>query len=209
MGGPSASVLLREPLSASQIGQINETIRAISSHIVPGNGYHCDFWVSDLRPLGGSYVGAGKPLGLSFYGPDGPMETIVQWDSARMPVFVAEFGFVPQQEVSLAAFCNDREDHAILGRLTLYVAELIGGLVDFNGAILPHLPVRITGESFWFEKAVWADVEPYFNAMAGEMPGRIVSFPYETARGTTWASHVADAAFLRAWLAHPDFHMIK
>ncbi|HYF61422.1 MAG TPA: DUF6368 family protein [Herpetosiphonaceae bacterium] len=202
MGGPSASVLLRERLSASQLDQIDQAIRLVSDRIVPGEGPCSDFWVNDLRPLGGSYVGAGRPCGLGFYAPDDRMGTLVQWDPGQMPVFVAEFGFAPQQAVSLDAFCNSSEDHAILGRLTLYVAELTGGLVDFGGAILPRLPKEVHTDG-------WQDVEPYYTAMAREMPGRIVSFPYETARGTIWASHVADAAFLRAWLAHPDFHMIK
>ncbi len=45
--------------------------------------------------------------------------------------------------------------------------------------------------------------------MVDGMPGRIVEHLYPTARGTTWATHTADVAFMRAWLRHPRFHTIK
>jgi hypothetical protein len=41
------------------------------------------------------------------------------------------------------------------------------------------------------------------------MPGRIIEIPYETASGDEWLFHVVDPEFMRAWLTHPDFHMIK
>lgn len=208
MGGPSASVLLREPLNAGQLDQIDEAIRSVSDYIVPGNGYHCDFWVNDLRPLGGSYVGDGRPCGLAFYEPDEPASMIRQFDPEDASRLTAAIGFAMKQEVSLSAFCDDREDHAILGRLTLYVAELTGGLVYFSGAILPRLPEHCYKDG-WLWGCNWSDVEPYLNSMAKDMPGWIVSITYEPNPQRTWAFHVADAAFLRAWLARPDFHMIK
>jgi hypothetical protein len=47
--------------------------------------------------------------------------------------------------------------------------------------------------------------------MVKEMPGTIIGVidPSQIGQPRHWPSHVADATFLRAWLAHPDFHMIK
>jgi hypothetical protein len=204
MGGPSASILLRERLSAGQLDHIEAAIRAVSSQVKPGDGYDYDFYACDLRPLGGSYVGDGCPRGLHLYDSNEPGSMISQLDPDTPDLLAAEIGFVTQQEVSLWSFCNRPEDHAVLGQLTLYVAELTGGLVDFSGAVLPRLPEEVSATSW-----KWSHVEPYFDAMARDMPGRIVSIPYETGGDSTWAFHVADAAFLRAWLAHPNFHMIK
>jgi len=40
------------------------------------------------------------------------------------------------------------------------------------------------------------------------MPGVVHEVRYQVGGGGTWLSHVVDAAFLRAWLHHPHFHMI-
>ncbi|HEX6676673.1 MAG TPA: DUF6368 family protein, partial [Actinomycetes bacterium] len=40
------------------------------------------------------------------------------------------------------------------------------------------------------------------------MPGVVHEVRYQV-EGGTWLYHVVDAAFLRAWLHHPHFHMIE
>jgi hypothetical protein len=211
MGGPSASILLRERLTRAERDQIHSAVRAVSSDVHANQVYACDFWVNDMRPLGGSYVGNGRPFGLGFHEPDENPGLILDWEPEELDRLVAEIGFMPQQKVGYMAFCNGREDHVILAHLTLHVAELTGGMIDFNGALHPPLPARITDEWLWWEKTPWSDVEHYFTAMVGAMPGRIVSVidPAQVGEARHWPGHVADATFLRAWLAHPDFHMIK
>ena len=41
------------------------------------------------------------------------------------------------------------------------------------------------------------------------MPGKVYEIYYETARKTPWVHHIVDITFLRAWMNHPHFHMIK
>ncbi|WP_429227545.1 DUF6368 family protein [Inquilinus ginsengisoli] len=41
------------------------------------------------------------------------------------------------------------------------------------------------------------------------LPGKVIAIPYELGNGRVWGRHVGDTTFLRAWLGHPDFHMIK
>jgi hypothetical protein len=215
MGGPSASILLRERLSAGQLDQIESAIRAVSSHVETNTHYHCEFWVNDMRPLGGSYVEpgppgrAGRPFGFIARMPEVYPDGWHLLEPDEVAAIRAAFGFEPQQQIQFDAMSKGPEINAILAGLVLHVVELCAGLVNFGGALLPRLPQEMYRDMWLWEKANWSDVEPYFTAMVKDMPGRIVGFPYETHNGRTWASHIADATFLRAWMAHPDFHMIK
>ena len=96
-----------------------------------------------------------------------------------------------------------------MGLLQWHFAAVFNGIVDFQGALLPRLPESMYENIWLWEKAHWADVEPYFNAMITTMPGKAVTVLYQPLSDRTWAYHVADTAFLNAWLAHPAFHMIK
>jgi hypothetical protein len=207
--GPIASILLPQRLSAGQLEQIEAAIRAISSHVKPSDIYHCEFWVSDMRPIGGSYVEPGppdrmgRPFGFVTRMPEVYPDGWHLLEPDEVAAISAAFGFEPQQQIQFDAMSKGPEINAILAGLVLYVAELCDGLVDFGGAIQPPMPEHR------YPEANWADVEPYFLAMVKDMPGRIVSLLYQPTDQRTWASHIADATFLRAWLAHPDFYMIK
>ena len=50
-------------------------------------------------------------------------------------------------------------------------------------------------------------VEQYVQELS--LPGRVFHMYYITARNTIWIYHLVDPDFLRAWLQHPHFHMIK
>ncbi|WP_371865594.1 DUF6368 family protein [Dictyobacter alpinus] len=43
----------------------------------------------------------------------------------------------------------------------------------------------------------------------GSLLGRIFHMYYKTARDIPWIYHLVDPDFLRAWLQHLHFHMIK
>jgi hypothetical protein len=214
MGGPSAGVLLRRRLSRSELEQVLTTIRSVSNRVEPINASSYDFWVNDMRPLGGSYLEPGAPgrVGRPFVFSLRPGDTQPDWyvlEPEQIAPFSAAFGFEPQQEVEFAAMGKGDGVNEILGGLVLHVAELFDRAVHLGGALLPGLPEPFFKDGWLWEKANWSDVEPYFTAMVKDMPGRIVGFPYETHNGRTWASHIADATFLRAWMAHPDSYMIK
>jgi len=119
------------------------------------------------------------------------------------------FGFEPQQSLQLDAMCNDKVDHTIMGVLLLHFAKLFGGVINFGGALLPPLSVVMEQDMRLWEEGNWEDVESYFSEMVEGISGKAVSIKYEVGNGRTWAYHVADAAFLKAWLEHPNFHMIK
>ncbi|GHO68174.1 hypothetical protein KSC_070660 [Ktedonobacter sp. SOSP1-52] len=41
------------------------------------------------------------------------------------------------------------------------------------------------------------------------LPGKVYEFPYMTGNNELWVSHIVNTTFLRAWLEHLHFHMIK
>jgi hypothetical protein len=47
------------------------------------------------------------------------------------------------------------------------------------------------------------------SAFVQGMPGKVYEIYYETARKTPWVHHIVDMTFLRAWMSHPHFHMVK
>lgn len=47
------------------------------------------------------------------------------------------------------------------------------------------------------------------SAFVHSMPGTVYEIYYETASNGRWVFHIVDATFLRAWMAHPHFYMIK
>ena len=92
------------------------------------------------------------------------------------------FGVEPISLIDIFAFCNSQVDHVVLGELTLYVTTSIpASFVSFGGDLSSHAHVG----------------------------GVLVSLPYDTVSGGTALSSYGDAEFLRKWLQHEDFFMIK
>jgi len=197
MGGPGAGILLQTPLSASQHTTLEQLLSSLG--VRSDDGIHLQ--ILTTVPIGGNYRQAqGRPFAVELAQP-----TIETHEPQRL---LQIFGFLPHQEIRLDAFGNRPEDHRILGLLTLTLAERFSGVVDFGGALFPSLPPRVY-ENGWFGQASWEEVAEYSRKLINSLPGVAVELPYETGMGRTWVYHVADSAFLRAWLAHPDFHMIK
>jgi hypothetical protein len=54
----------------------------------------------------------------------------------------------------------------------------------------------------------WHTLEE-ISAFVRPMPGRVFEQYYTVPPDRRWVSHMVDTTFLRAWLQHPHFHMIK
>jgi hypothetical protein len=163
MAGPVASVLLPSKMSVERVAALRTGISRIADD-VQGD----DFWV-DQRPF------------ILTVGPEYP-EAISEILDAGLPEVL---GWSPEDVVSFAAMCNDDQDHRLLARLCIDLAEAEGGVIDFGGrlAISPQLddkPVRV------------------------ENPGGVTGVLFVTAR-----SHYGDAALARSWLRHASFRMVK
>ena len=89
----------------------------------------------------------------------------------------------------------------------------MNGIVDLDGALLPPVEgseglKQLVHEYFFGKGTDWADLEPYFRRMLGNLPGQLYAIPYtDDRRGHVF--HLCDVHFLEAWLRHPNFRMVK
>lgn len=66
----------------------------------------------------------------------------------------------------------------------------------------PVIPTELSREA---RSPSLEDIHTYVNAM----PGKVYTHEYTTAAGHRWVSHIVDTTFLRAWMEHPNFYMVK
>jgi hypothetical protein len=211
IGGPGAGVLLRRQLDEVDRLRLHEYINQIGD---PGKDG--DFQVTRIKGVqfdepkslpGGGSVSGSCPFGFSLEPIDD--EHLI---AAGIETFEGAFGFRPVRYVGFCAYCNGRVDHRVLGEIVAKVAEMFDGVVDFGGTLWPLVPVEY-GRPFSKarERARWSvDFEPLFQDMIRGMPGRIVGIAKVRCDGKEDdPSHYADPKFLRAWLRHPQFYMIK
>jgi hypothetical protein len=189
MSGPTAQILLLEAVPEHGIRTLHGIVAALAGRDDRGT-----LSVVTTRPLGGSYEGVGRPFLVEF-------DAVPGDEDPEPDAVAAAFGSRPQASVSISALANRSEDHRVLGDISLAVAERLNGLVAFGGLLLPPAFRNRTHAS--------DDARPAAAELVAGLPGRIVAITYETAGGRTWGEHVGDATFLRAWLGHPDFHMVK
>lgn len=155
------------------------------------------------------------PIGGSYKGDDGRHFLITPDDKdpwyepadmeATMALHERVFGSCPDLAINISAMSKQTEDHRILGELSVALAEQVNGVISMGGLIIPHNMVSPL-ES---RSASWSDIKDRMQAFTDATPGKVAAFPHVTSSGREWASHTVDATFLRAWLVHPAFRMIK
>ena len=186
MAGPAAGIILPKPLNDSAKAGIRREILAMSTLVSED-----DFWIQD-RPF------------LLVLGEDYEAEP----DEDEAADLERIIGWKPQDEVNFVAMGDGRQDHLYLGQVCLHFVKKLGGLVDLGGALKPPVPAVVPSWAFGTHDH-WSEYEPYFQKMVKGLPGRVYTVPYLKANGDEWVYHVADAEFLKAWLDHPNFHMVK
>jgi hypothetical protein len=201
MSGPGATVLTRRPVGDAEMASVRELVAAVGQ---PGSDPPPTpdwFWVTDTRPIGGRYAGEGRPFAVNT-GLDPDREGAGWYDRVE-----PAFGFRPAGGIGVFGFCGRDEDHRVVGELVLWLAERLDGVIDFDAELRPPLP---PGAKFDLLDYEWREVEPYFREMAAGMPGRVAGVPrHGDGQGDDHVVHVGDPAFLRAWLDHPNFRMVK
>jgi hypothetical protein len=160
LAGPAAGILLAQLMTDEQRPAVRDTLSDLSDH-VQGN---------DLRVRGRPFI--------VIFGPEyeGELDDYVADGLADI------IGWTPKDTLGFAAMCNRQVDHRVLGELCLRFAQLLDGLVDFDG----ELP-----------------------ASATHGPATLFAVPYEAENGRRCRYHVGNAEFLEWWLKQPDFRMIK
>ena len=104
----------------------------------------------------------------------------------------------------MSAGVNDAPSHRILGRSMYALVRCFGGVVDMIGSITPPVPPnrrRLPHDQRHTLEEVSAFVHGF--------PGTVHEWLYEKEDGRVWVHHFVDAAFMRAWLRHPGYHLVK
>ena len=213
MGGPLVSIPLREPLTDQQIDDLEHWLRTLTSRLTGERGAWGPFqitaghrigWQADLRDRGGSFSLRIRDEWDELHDLEDDLfiDQLIRTDiEAQQAQMQAHLGYVPQQSLDIEASVNSRFDHRILGHMALALADRYDGLIDMGGAITPpgvyHDPYSDPAEALRI-------ISAYMHAM----PGRVIEITYLTS-GDHWVYHIVDTAFLRAWLRHSHFHMIK
>lgn len=109
------------------------------------------------------------------------------------------FSRPPVQGLVLAAGCSGQLNHMLLGHLTLAFAQRLHAVIDFDG-VLGFTPGGRAEEAADLARA---------RALVASLPGTVREVSYDTGGGDRWIRHVGDLQFLRAWLQHPDFCLVK
>ena len=259
MGGPGASVLLREPLTAQQRAGLDSWIQSITRLQHEDTSSVYQFWIKeDIFP---------EPVSrcLFYFSIEDPTDLAEQETQQQV---IAHLGYLPRQAIGMSSGCNVSSDHRTLGHLMLHLAETYDGLTDMGGAITPPLQsVPVSKDFFKEQQAKAAERKVYLQAQfkaleatllpgttlpdlirqrftdphsplieieaemhekfgpilparsepsleeisayVHGMPGRVYEVYYETGRKTRWVYHIVDTTFLRAWMDHANFYMIK
>ena len=125
----------------------------------------------------------------------------------------AALGYLPAQHIWICAGCNQRADHRAIGTLASAVAERYHAVIDLLGPLTPpdlpwrdwHVNRRLVDDPDQRTEGALTAISAYVTAM----PGTVHEMYYDIDERQIWVSHLVDATFLRAWLRHPHFHMIK
>src|SRR5262245_41912274 len=179
MAGPTTGLLLPDLLTPQRVEDVRSQVRSLASS-VEGD----DFWIR------------GRPFLLSF-GPDYP-EEFEELAATGLPSVI---GWTPRDAVNFSAMSNRDVDHRLLGELCLSFASQLGGLVHFGGDLegLPTLPVDRPSPALRIET---------LGGLAGSLFAAPFG-PYGDGPGRYGTLHFGDSEFLRAWLRHPRFHLVK
>ena len=129
MGGPGASVLLRETLTKQQEDELEIWLRSITNHLEKGKWAY-EFWLNeDAFP--------GTVSRCLFY--LSVEDAQKHWDEDEKKQVKELLGYLPTQSIGVSSGCNQDEDHTTLGQFVLHLAKVYGGLIDMGGAITPPL----------------------------------------------------------------------
>ena len=129
MGGPGASVLVRDALTKQQEDELEVWLRSITNHLEKEKWAY-EFWLNeDAFP--------GTVSRCLFYL---SVEDITKyWEEDEKRQIKELLGYLPEQSIGVSSGCNQDEDHATLGQFVLHLARVYDGLIDMGGAITPLL----------------------------------------------------------------------
>lgn len=181
MAGPVAGLLLREPLLASELSELDTWIHQISEGIHfhkagEQERYSLGFSLINLPPLITNQKGRSCTFLLDLLDPEKNED--VSFEEQVKEALQANLGYIPKELILVSAMCNQKIDHQLLAQLLIELADRFdANMIDLFGNI-QNRP---------------------------DLPGIVL----EIETGSQFVSLMVSVEFLKAWLNHPDFRMIK
>lgn len=208
MAGPSITILLPNALPLEQVGKVEEVFRNVGFAIEPPDQYilpgYVGSWDGYLRDATSFHLTDYRPclMGVSVH-------EMREHSEDELDEITDAIGYRPIQAIGIYVMCNRPQDHRLLAELTLIFVATFGGWIDLHGVLEP--PQQYAEYPHW--DGAWPDdIEPALNEIwqyVSSFPGQVRQIRYQTGGGYTWVHHIVDETFLRAWLASPNFHLIK
>lgn len=109
--GPCSSLILRFPLSPSQLATIRNTLGTIGE--VPedeGTNRLLDLWINNTAMIDGTNAGEGRPCSVTPHASNQPDDE-TDLSAEELLWIESEFDFTPKYVIDICSSCNGREDH--------------------------------------------------------------------------------------------------
>lgn len=192
MGGPGAGILLSREVTDAEIWPIRDPgVEVVVGERARGATFSVDFWADGWPFL----ISHGFDIATS------------KRDYERAELLDLA-GWFPQDNIGISAYCSGDENHRLLAHFCLLLASRLGGIVDFGGCPYWLPPERSAYRAL--DPRAWSANEAAFaDDIVPTLAGRCVGLPYEVDPGRTCRAFVCDTEFLRAWMNHPEFRMVK
>ncbi|GGI11707.1 DUF6368 family protein [Gottfriedia solisilvae] len=157
-----------------------ENIKSLYQEI---KNYSIEIDKKDIESNGFDFwINDGKSLGTSYFGEGLPFGIIieeVEFDETEENLIYQAVNYFPKQEIIIISYCNGKYEHLILANLAIMITEKFNGIIDMGGK-LPSSYSEINDGSIW-----------------------------EISYGKDRVYHLSDVGFLKKWVQHPNFLMIK
>jgi hypothetical protein len=185
MAGPVASLLLQEPLSEAQFTELDCWLRGLSElpliqEVDSGEKYILEFCVDKLPPFTRSHEEPSPLFTLTIRTPEVGREFHCE---CRDEISLLEtFKYKPKEHVDISAGSNALKEHKILAQLLIELAtKFKAGIINLGGEI---------------------------NDLT-DLPGKVVEIPFSIEDENSYSIQIVDVEFLKNWLKHPNFRMVK
>ncbi|MDJ1503692.1 DUF6368 family protein [Xanthocytophaga agilis] len=200
MAGASATILIdREWTSSEQ--KILDDMLSKTAIIIEDNNY---FVVNNTFAIGGKQHEEYQSFTYTIFN----INDEASYSSDECNQINEVFHSIPVTAIDFSAVTS-RTNVRMLGEIVLYIANKLNGIIDFGGELLPEKAYK--ENDFWWiiEKANWNEVEHYYTEMIREIPGTIICIHYHTEGNRHWVYNICDVLFMKSWLDHPEFQLIK
>jgi len=175
--GPVCSILLREKIDVKTVATVDATLQRNQIGEFISTALSRNFRIDYTQLQLPLQEGSDCMFTLQY---DAELEDMYDNELAQINAATKQ---EIRSQIIISASCNRLGDHYILAALAWEILDTLDGFIDFGG-----------------------DLNMFNNRATVEIPGQIVSIPYNNG---TAHNHISDKRFLRQWIEHEDFAMVK